>query len=462
MGAGKTTIGREVARLLEREFVDTDEEIERRHGPIARIFEERGEAEFRRLEEEVLAEVLGGEPSVIALGGGALLSEASRRRLREDALTVLVEVDVEEAWARVLGSDRPLAKDEAAFRRLFEDRLELYESFAEARARDSDGVLLAASKIHVERGALGRVLESFPYPVPFALVADERVLALHRPELGDRLLSTHTVPSGEAAKSIGVAERLWDELTLDRGGVIVALGGGATTDVAGFVAATYLRGIAWLALPTTIVGQMDASIGGKTGINLRKGKNLVGAFCMPALVVIDPDTLGTLPDAQRREGMAEVVKTGLLAGKELWKLDDEAMVRGCAAFKAAVVVSDPTEQGRRAILNLGHTFAHALEAGAGYGTVSHGEAVALGLTAALRLSERHLGLDPALREEVERVLDPKLVEADPETTWAALKRDKKVREGRARLVLLEEPGKPVWGYELPDDEVRAALESLIV
>ena len=460
MGAGKSTIGAEVARLTERPFVDLDAEIERVHGSIPELFE-RGEPAFRRIEEGALAEVLAGEPTIVALGGGAVLSPTNRERLRARAFTVHVDVEVETAWERVRGSDRPLAQHERGFRRLHEERRPIYASVADGVARDVEGVLLAACRIRVERAALGRLGELVPGGAGIALVVDERVRELHRPELGARLASTHIVPVGEPAKAPAVVERLWEELSLDRGGIVVALGGGATTDVAGFAAATYLRGIAWVAVPTTLVGQVDAAVGGKTGINLRQGKNLAGAFHLPSTVIIDPDTLRTLSAAQRREGMAEVVKTGLLAGTELWTLDDEAMVRGCAAFKAAVVISDPQEQGRRAILNLGHTFAHALEAGTGYGTVSHGEAVALGLTAALRLSERHLGLEPAVREEVERVLGPKPVRADREVARAALERDKKAREGRARLVLLEAPGKPVWGYELPDEEIRAALDALI-
>ena len=460
MGAGKSTVGAEVARLTERSLVDLDAEIERVHGSIPELFE-RGEPEFRRLEEDTLAEVLAGEPAVVALGGGAVLSPKNRERLRARAFTVHVDVDVETAWERVRGSDRPLAQHERGFRRLYEERRPIYAAAADGVASDAEGVLLAACRISVERAALGRLGRLVPGDGEVGLVADERVLELHRPELGARLVSTHIVPAGEPAKAVAVVERLWEELSLDRSGTVVALGGGATTDAAGFTAATYLRGIAWVAVPTTLVGQVDAAIGGKTGINLRKGKNLAGAFHLPSVVIVDPDTLQTLSEAQRREGMAEVVKTGLLAGRELWTLDDEAMVRGCAAFKAAVVISDPQEQGRRAILNLGHTFAHALEAGAGYGEVGHGEAVALGLTAALRLSERHLGLDPAVREEVERVLAPKPVRADREASWAALKRDKKAKEGRAHLVLLEVPGKPAWGYELPDAEVRAALDALI-
>jgi shikimate kinase/3-dehydroquinate synthase len=248
--------------------------------------------------------------------------------------------------------------------------------------------------------------------------------------------------------------RLWEELDVDRGGSLLALGGGTTTDVTGFVAATYKRGVDWMAMPTTLVGQVDAAIGGKTSIDLETGKNLVGAFHYPSAVVIDSAYLATLPPEERRAGMAEVVKTGLLAGEPYWELDAEAMVRGCAAYKAAVCLADPFEEtGRRALLNLGHTFAHALEAASGF-EIRHGDAVALGLLAALRLSGQPTDV-------VEDVLAPEPVAVDPGRAWEAMRRDKKNRDGRIRLVVLEAPGRPVFPAELPETEVRKALEALI-
>jgi shikimate kinase/3-dehydroquinate synthase len=199
------------------------------------------------------------------------------------------------------------------------------------------------------------------------------------------------------------------------------------------------------------VGQVDAAIGGKTAIDLPKGKNLVGAFHWPLRTVIDPAVLATLAEREVRDGLAEVVKTGLLAGEPLWEAGDR--VRRCAAFKMAVCLRDPHERGERAILNLGHTFAHALEAGSGH-AVRHGEAVALGLLAALRLSGQDTGV-------VEEVLRPRPVRADRERAWAALQRDKKRAGGRVRLVLLEAPGRAVAGVELPEADVRAALDALI-
>jgi 3-dehydroquinate synthetase len=211
-----------------------------------------------------------------------------------------------------------------------------------------------------------------------------------------------------------------------------------------------MRGVRWVSVPTTLVGQVDAGIGGKTAIDLPEAKNLVGAFHYPDRVVIDPGLLATLPEEERRNGLSEVVKTGLLAGEPVWELAEEQMVRACAAFKASVCLEDPYEQrGRREILNLGHTFGHALEAASDY-RVSHGEAVALGLSAALRLS----GLGQS------DVLDVQPVRVDRERAWAALQRDKKARAGRIRLVLLEEPGRPVV-READPAEVRAALDELI-
>jgi shikimate kinase/3-dehydroquinate synthase len=438
MGAGKSTIGREVAERTGRPFVDTDEEIEKRSGPIPELFE-RGEPEFRRVEEHVVAEALAGPDSVIALGGGAVLSEATRERLRRHAFTVFVAVDADSAWERVRGSDRPLARREEDFHALFEARLPLYVEVGDAIAKDVEEVLLAAVRILV-RGALLHGDDD-------VVVADERVLSLHPFEEDARVIE---LPPGERAKTLEVVERLWRELDIGREGSLIAIGGGSTTDVAGFAAATYKRGVEWTAIPTTLTGMVDAAIGGKTGIDTADGKNLVGAFHFPRLVYLDPRYLRTLPEEERRAGLAEVVKTGLLAGQEVWSLPEEEMIRVCAAFKAGVVVSDPYErEGRRTILNLGHTFAHALEAGSGY-RVRHGDAVALGLLAALRLSSQPT-------EVVEEVLRPEPVEADLDAAWAALKRDKK---GEGVFVLLDGPGLPVV-TTVPDTDARAALEALI-
>ena len=439
MGAGKSTIGREVARLTQRPFVDTDEEIEKRHAPIPELFE-RGEPEFRRIEEQVVAETLAGVPAVIALGGGAVLSELTRTRLAAQALTLFIDVEVETAWERVRGTGRPLAQHEEEFRELYDRRLPLYLKAMDALPVDDvEDVLLAALHVFV-RGAL-------VYGYDYVVVADERVLSLHPFDGDGRII---TVPAGDQAKTLEVVERLWSEFDLGRNGSVLGIGGGATTDVAGFAAATYKRGLGWTAIPTTLTGMVDAAIGGKTGINTAHGKNLVGAFHFPRVVHIQPKYLTTLPEEERRAGMAEVVKTGLLAGRDVWTLPEEEMIRACAAYKCGVVLSDPYErEGHRTVLNLGHTFAHALEAGSGY-EVRHGDAVALGLLAALRLSEQPTDV-------VEEVLRPEPVPADPDAAWTALKRDKK---GEGVFVLLEAPGKPVV-TSVADKDARAALNALI-
>jgi 3-dehydroquinate synthetase len=454
MGAGKSTVGAEVAERLGRRFVDLDAEIERRTGRSVQEHFAAGEPAFRAVEEAIAADVLAaGAPMVVALGGGAVLSEPTRGLLRRHAQTVLLEVEPATAWERVRASDRPLARSEEGFRELFADRAPLYERVADARAQTVDDVVLRAGGVHV--GELAGL--ELPGSGRVALVSDAHVAGIWGADaqlaLGARLASTHELPRGEAAKTLVAVAALWEELRLDRTGMLVAVGGGCTTDAGGFAAATYLRGIPWVAVPTTLVGQVDAAIGGKTAIDLPAGKNLVGAFHWPLRTLIDPVLLETLPAEQWRDGLAEVVKTGLLAGEPLWGLPRPELVARCAAFKTAVCLRDPYDRAERKQLNLGHTFAHALEAAAGFG-LPHGRAVALGLLAALRLS----GLDTAV---VEEQLRPERVRVDRERAWAALARDKKAEDGAVRLVLLDRPGKPRVGVELPDADVRAALDDLI-
>jgi 3-dehydroquinate synthetase/shikimate kinase len=458
MGAGKSTLGPRVAELLGRPFIDLDRDLEQDLGTtIPEFFERRGETAFRMQEEgHAIAALRLPDPAVIALGGGAVQTPSIRHELRDRAFTVLLEVDAETAWRRSAGSGRPLAQDESEFHALYERRRRLYDEIADAHVHDLDDVLLAAAGVHVHVGALESLGSLVPGDGSVVLVSDPHVGGIYgaaaQVALGSRLASVHEVPQGEDAKTAAVAERLWSELRLDRDGVVVALGGGSTTDVTGFVAATYLRSVAWVAVPTTLVGQVDAAIGGKTAIDLPQGKNLVGAFHWPVRAVIDPATLETLPEDQRLEGMAEVVKTGLLAGEPLWELPAPQLVQRCAAYKAAVCLRDPADRGDRAVLNLGHTFAHALEAAAGYEGLTHGRAVALGLLAALRLSGRPVDV-------VEQLLQPKPVRVDRERAWEALRRDKKARRGELRLVLLSEHGPVVEAR--PDAEIRSALDQLI-
>jgi 3-dehydroquinate synthetase len=442
MGAGKTTI----AQRLGLPVVRTDDDV-----PLE-LFEQ-GEAAFREREAAVVTGVLRLPHRVVVdLGGGAVTTPRVRELLKERATVVWIDTDLETCWERSRGTDRPLARDYDDFKRLYDERRPLYEEVADVVARDEDDVVLAAAGIVVEDGALqqlGRYVDG-----RCALVSDPNVNGIHGMDtqlaLGAKLAETHELPAGEEAKTLTALDRLWQELRLDRGGTIVALGGGCTTDAAGFAAATYLRGIDWVPVPTSLVAQVDAAIGGKTAIDLPQGKNLVGAFHWPVRTVIDPTLLHTLPERERREGMAEVVKTSLLAGKGL---HDPLDVRRCAAFKAAICLRDPHDEHERKQLNLGHTFAHALEAAAHYDGVTHGQAVALGLKAALKLSGRETGL-------VDELLQPKPVRVDRERAWAAMQRDKKNVDGELRLVLLGAAG-PEWDVPVPAADARRALDELI-
>jgi 3-dehydroquinate synthase len=288
---------------------------------------------------------------------------------------------------------------------------------------------------------------------------------------------TVRLPVGEAAKTVAVARQAWTRLAdlgLERGDVVVGLGGGAATDAAGFVAATYQRGVPWIAAPTSLVGMVDAAIGGKTGIDLPGAKNYVGAFHPAEWVVADPGLLETLPVREWACGFAEVIKTGLLAGGRLWEMVQAwqpgrgsteqrlELIRRCAAYKAHVVATDPREQGMRAVLNLGHSIGHAIEAAAGFTGIAHGEAVAVGLLPALWLSGKVAGLDPAVEGDVRALLrmhelPTGFTGVDAASVREALRRDKKSVEGRVRFVLLERVGKPVWGVDVDDELIDLAI-----
>ncbi|HWX09231.1 MAG TPA: bifunctional shikimate kinase/3-dehydroquinate synthase, partial [Gaiellaceae bacterium] len=346
MGAGKTTLAQEVALRLNRQLLEVDRAIESRsQQSIPELFA-AGESVFRDAEATVVRGALTSpRPLVVDLGGGAVTTPEVRDLLHQHAITVWLDEDVDTCWERVRESDRPLAQDEAEFRRLHAERRPLYAQAADFVARDADDIILAAAGVRVERGALRSLASHVPGDGRVALVSDPNVAGIHGMDaqlaLGARLAQVHELPPGEEAKTLGALDRLWQDLRLDRSGTVVALGGGCTTDAAGFAAATYLRGVPWVPVPTSLVAQVDAAIGGKTAIDIPQGKNLVGAFHWPVRTLIDPALLETLPEAQRREGLAEVVKTGLLAGEPFWELPDDELVRRCAAFKSALCLRDP-------------------------------------------------------------------------------------------------------------------------
>jgi shikimate kinase / 3-dehydroquinate synthase len=486
MGAGKSTVAAELAAALGVPALDSDALLEERFGhPVAREFELHGEQSFRAVEAELVCELLGdtGSEAVIALGGGSVSSERVRGALAGH-LTVLLDVDPDTAWERVHAApgaaERPLARDRDAFVALHAERQALYEELADAVllwARSASGDY----PVFVGRGLLHEDRLAGIWPLdrsrsrPF-LVSDETVSALYAGRLGE-LAGTIAIPPGERHKTLVSAERIWRELLgagMTRADHVVALGGGVVGDLAGFCAATYQRGVPVVHIPTTLVAQVDSAYGGKTGVDLPAGKNYVGAYHQPAGVLVDPDTLATLPAAELAAGWVEVLKTALIAGGSLWERVgaaagcevDERTILDCVRTKLAVVCTDERDAGARQVLNLGHTVGHAIETVTGYTRYRHGEAVGLGLLAALRLSGAE-----ALREQVRELLlvrdlpvtfDGALV--DVEEIIAATARDKKrssLRAGAVPFVLLSAPGEPRIGCEVSDGELRAAVRELV-
>jgi shikimate kinase/3-dehydroquinate synthase len=510
MAAGKTRAAEAIAERFGLGVIDTDDLLERELGePIPSFFEREGETEFRRREErlvvsalDALAGQVGGASSVVALGGGAIESQAVRRALG-DHLPVWCDVDEETAWERARGSGRPLAVDRQAFSRRFAERRPLYESVARATlpARAAEAGkraapwLVALAEVPsvrlawatsatgsypaaVGEGAISlfsRVRSLAPGTIPERVfrIADTAALARH-----ERLLpageATIEVEGSEKSKTLAEAERVLGELAragARRDDCLLAFGGGVVGDLAGFCAATYQRGVPLLQVPTTLVAQVDSAYGGKTGVDLPQAKNYIGAYHLPLAVLADPATLSTLPPEELAAGWVEVAKTALIAGGSLWErvraggdLDPDALgelIFDCARTKIEIVAEDERDTGRRAVLNLGHTVGHAIEAATGYQRYRHGEAVGLGLLAALRLSSAD-----ELRGEVasllaERGLPTSLEpDVDPGAVIEAVGRDKKrTREGLG-FVLLERPGEPRWDVRVGDDRVRSAVEEL--
>ena len=483
MGAGKTTLAAKLAERLGWEWADSDAELEAAAGrPVSKIFAEDGEAAFRELEERVASQLLERVDTVVALGGGAITSPVTRERLRDGSFTVLLDVSAQTAWRRIesTAGDRPLAVEARGFAELYDARRSLYQATADAlvdaeEMEGSEPLLVPYSRLV----ALSELPRMVGVRRP-ALIADRSVLRLVGAPV--QPFVTVRLPAGEAAKTVAVARQAWTRLAdlgLERGDVVVALGGGAATDAAGFVAATYQRGIPWIAVPTSLVGMVDAAIGGKTAVDLPGAKNAVGAFHMAEWVVTDPGLLETLPVREWACGFAEVVKTGLLSGGRLWDMvrawepgrgapeQRLELIRRCAAYKAHVVAVDPQEQGFRAVLNLGHSIGHAVEAAAGMGRIAHGEAVAIGLLPALWLSSRVAGLDPALEDEVRALLRHHELPVtatglDPAAVRDALRRDKKARGGRVRFTLLEAVGQPVFGVDVEDELIDEAIRRALV
>ena len=500
MGAGKSTAAQSAARALDTAHLDVDSVIEERLGkPIERVFSEDGEAAFRAVEEQVTLELLADpQPGVLALGGGAIGHERVRAALSEHVV-VWLDVGLETAWARCRGSDRPLARERSQFERLFHQREPIYAMLADVtvpaeRSHRMEPILGAHRNVPhntklVWAATAGNPAADYPVYVGSGILIDHgfwpEAVPGRRFLVTDgavsRLYGDHLQPlsgrvaimPGEQSKTVAHAEIIWTELAragMTRQDVVVALGGGVVGDLAGFCAATYQRGVRYVQVPTTLVAQVDSAYGGKTGVDLAEAKNYVGAFHQPSAVISDTATLDTLPPAELAAGYAELLKTALIAGGDLWRRlredadadpTDPGLIAACALTKLRIVARDERDAGIRQVLNLGHTVGHAIETVTGYASYRHGEAVALGLLAALRLSE----LDE-LRREVEQLLEThglptRLEHADADAVVMATARDKKrVGEGSVPFVLLDAPGAPRTGCAVESRALIAAVREL--
>jgi shikimate kinase/3-dehydroquinate synthase len=521
MGAGKTAIGKRLAARLELPFFDADQEIEKAAGiTVAEIFARHGEAHFRAGEKRVIQRLLEQGPIVLAPGGGAFMDADTRALIRAQATSIWLRGALPILLSRVRGrTHRPLLNNgnpEEILRRLSAERGPVYaqadiiidatedapelttqtvlKAVAAYQAPRRVDVKLALRSYQVVIGAdilrrAGALMADVLPQRRCIIITDETVAELHLAALTHSLdevgiaYSVSIIRPGESSKTVETWSRLIDGVLaerIDRRTAIIALGGGVVGDLAGFVAAGTLRGLPFVQIPTTLLAQVDSSVGGKTGVNTRHGKNLVGAFHQPILVLADTGALATLPVRERCAGYAEIVKAGLIADADFYawcERHGQAMLEGDAAllaeaveravrFKAAVVEDDEQEQksdGGRALLNLGHTFAHALEAETGYGgELLHGEAVATGLVLATQLSAS-LGLCP--QEDVTRVaahladvgLPVQIAGLPVENLLAHMKKDKKMRDGKMTFVLTRGIGEAFTSRDVAEDAVRGTL-----
>lgn len=534
MGSGKTTVGRRLAQRLQAGYADTDELFVRQHGTIAEYFLQHGESAFRDGEQDVIAEAVARHDyGVLALGGGAVLRSANREIIRDRGYVVFLDVSEDQALLR-LGdaSGRPVLGGDAArnWSRIRTERLKQFQQSAH-RAIDTTGLdvddvatmiidghqqylsrkttasmsensstdstdqptvipvsggaeneVNGGYDVAIGRGLLNRlpdILGPQPYRVaiilPRALRATGDVVKAALDEAGYNAILVE-IPDAEEGKHIEVASFCWQVLgqsDFTRSDAIVSVGGGAVSDLAGFVAATWLRGMRVVHMPTTLLGMVDAAVGGKTGINTAEGKNLVGSFHPPAGVLADLDTLLTLPKNEVISGLAEVIKCGFISDSKILDLVEEhfeqvtnphsnvlrELIERAVQVKADIVSEDLKESNERQMLNYGHTLGHAIELAERY-QYRHGAAVAVGMVFAAELSRSVGRLDDATVERHKRILEgvglPTSYQGD---RWAMLldgiRRDKKNRGEQLRFVLLEAQGSPVI-YDVPDESLLFA------
>jgi len=539
-GSGKSLVAKEVARRLNWDFLDTDDEIVKQTGkPIAEIFRQDGEGKFRELEREAIRRACRQGQTVIAIGGGAIVDPQNYELLAKSGLIVCLEAKAETIYERLfreaayshetevrplLSADNPLERirelkasrqpyyanvdwtvhtDNLNIGQVAEEVIRGLRNLAEFASllarRDIDKDLAClvetasqSCPIFVGYGLLDKLGEKMKQTAlsgTATIISDENVFSLYGSKVEGILrdagfaVNSFVVPPGEETKNMNYAIKIYDFLVehrVERDDIIIALGGGMVGDLAGFVAATFLRGMFWIQVPTSLVAMVDASIGGKVGVNHSEGKNLIGAFYQPILVLADCEALTTLPQRELTSGWAEVIKHGLILDEEFFQflesnvnrlkeLEPELLTRAIsrsAAIKAQVVSQDEKErEGKRTILNYGHTIAHGLEAATQYKRFLHGEAVAIGMIGAAKLSVR-LGLLPSAAVERQRALLQKFglptgfSDLDLAEITRAMELDKKVKERAIRWVLLRDIGKVVIRSDVRQRDVLAVLREL--
>jgi shikimate kinase / 3-dehydroquinate synthase len=486
-GTGKSTVGKLLARNLKLPFIDLDRIIETNADmSISQIMEQEGESVFRDLESVALRSIPDKKESVIALGGGALLSAENHKFAHETGKVVLLMAELDTLFERLNESpnNRPLLAGDlrTQLSSMLEQRSEHYNSFAFRAQVDGKSVDKNALEIQIllgrfhlsamgeydvvvgNVGQIGNLLYERELQNPI-IVTDENVAKFHAEKLIGSLNTMGfnpkliTIPAGEEHKNLGTVSILWNSFLqngLDRKSMVIALGGGVIGDMAGFAASTYMRGVNWAGIPTTLLSMVDASLGGKTGFDLPEGKNLIGSFHPPKLVLADPQLLKTLSEAELISGLAEVVKHGIISDPELFSLclrgldwvknNLEEIVKRAMAVKIRIIEEDPYEKGIRAALNLGHTVGHAVELVSKF-ELRHGEAVAIGMVVEAKYGEK-IGLsNKGLAKEIENVLCnlglpvdiPK--ELPREEIIRAMRMDKKKNSNAIRFALPVEIGK---------------------
>lgn len=488
-GTGKSTIGKIVADNLNLPFIDLDRIIESKAGKsIPEIMESQSESAFRDLETAALKNLVNEKSSVVALGGGALLREENKAFTQTNGKVLLLHADLNTLLDRLQNKSngRPLlAGDlESKLSSLLEKRKEHYESFPLKIYVDNKTPKQNALQTHIALGrhhlsAMGEYdvivsdLSNLPNLQNAIIVTDENIAKHHSKTIDDLKIKTIVIPAGEEHKNLETVHHLWKsflENGLDRKSTVIALGGGVIGDMTGFAASTYMRGVDWIAVPTTLLSMVDASLGGKTGFDLPEGKNLIGAFHPPKLVLADIQFLKTLPERELISGMAEVVKHGIISDPELfnlcsngldWVKDNlEEIVKRAMAVKIKVIEDDPYEKGFRAALNLGHTVGHAVELVSKF-DLRHGEAIAIGMVVEAKYSAQ-IGLASqnvveAIESTLKKLNLPTQIpdEMPREEIIKAMRVDKKKNAKSIRFALPVEIGK----VELVDvDDLESVLE----